>query len=312
MWNILKSFTLTTIITVNALSAEGHSDKHLLDNDFDGIIELDSRKTIRYNSAYDQATTISNDLFHHDVDIKPFHLIASSVVNLESNEIKKQIVFTIEEMVQLPEYDNLDHVSLEDISVTTVNTGDRFLKGKRYLTQQTQIDVEGGSATFSVETWPYHVDIDLFNEKVLTFLESNLDFGIEGMFVDAGSGSIYSPSAQPSESVEDEDEDGPSAEVKSVEVQNDQSTVVEKGTSVNSKSVVVGSLLAVLSVGVAATVYLKKRRRNFNREISGLPPRDMKRDLDFEQFVVECCTDNPEHQFDDDQNYFTYPSQNHH
>ena len=73
-----------------------------------------------------------------------------------------------------------------------------------------------------------------------------------------------------------------------------------------------GPMIAVVCFVIATAFLVKKKYgnelgnfrcfgRNDNREVAS--SRLMKRDLDFEEFVVECCSDNIV--FDTDENFFS-------
>ncbi len=299
MWNKMKAITLSLVLC--SFFAEANGEKILEDVSIRSIEKEDIRGSISfYQPLRRRGDAISNDIFHTvSIDIEPFHLTIASIINDESDEVKDNISSTLDQMKYDPE---LIDVSLGDITITfSDDTNVRLLnKRGRYLTQETQIDVEGGEATLLVDSSPYHIPTSSrtkFNSDLREFLEENLKF--DGLSVKVGSGSIYSPSMQPSENGDGDKQHNPAREFGS---QANDRPSVEVKSSADKMPVVVGSVLAaVLSVGVATALYMKKRGRN---EMSPSSPRRMKRDLDFEQFVVECCTDN-DMVFEDDVHYFT-------
>lgn len=304
MWkNTLKPIAIALLFCF--FSNEVNSEKLTEDDSTNAISYgkdniLDSH--VFYQPFRRRADPISNDLYHIvSLDIRAFHLNVASISTVDSEEIKEKVTSTFKEMKFNPA---LREVILDDIIITTG-------------TQTTQIDFPGGDATFIVETLPFQTHSSVFNAALLDHLakELNSPGGIfDGVSVQVGSGSSYSRSfTQPSEDSEDVEDVNDvdyyySEKLESPARPESQESVggsVDTETPANAMSagVLVGSLVAVFAVGIAAAIYIKKRR-NFRSRITSSSPRFMKRDLDFEQFVVECCTDND--MFDNDEHHFTY------
>ena len=255
------------------------------------------------------AREITNEKELFSVNIAPFEIIiVDSVEEFDVEDVEESILSTLKS--NLKDYglnfNSLQSVSsIGDIRIRTI--AKRNLKGnKRILNNgKTQIDVDGGEATFFDEFYNI-VSSDELSEAAFSVLEKDLK---ENEIFKGKSIKVveFVPSNAPS---------GPSSNAPSG-IPLQLSAAVSKGAEYNVNSSGGGTataiscgVLAVVCVVLATAFFVKKRygiqmpnfrRVNYNDDEAA--PNLMKRDLDFEQFVVECCTDNDA--FESDEKFFS-------
>ncbi len=247
------------------------------------------------------AKEITNESEIFDVDFGPFGIIANSVDNLDADDVRAAILSTLKDddvraaIISTLE-SNLNRQKSEFTYIQNVAIFGEILINSE--DEETKIDVQGGKVTFE----------DLFLNKVS---EVELNKAVSKVLVqylnenDLFSGvevTLYVPSPQPSIT--------PVKVSGSEVIESEEFIANPNGT--NAGAIAIGVIGAVCAT-IAAAFFVKKRYgievthfgRNYDTDRQEVPlsPTSMKRDLDFEQFVVECCVDNDT--FDNDQQFMS-------
>lgn len=270
-----------------------------------------------------EGDTISNDTDDIEEPISDYTITIPDTANMSFNldEIRTKLALLQGDSLLESKFgDFFKSLNVGDILIETVERNRllrRQIGRERVLedeTVSTEIKVTGGSATFYGHE---HTLLESLQEQSLdNIVFSNLSAALSEFFdgklvsvtlTPGGSEEVAPPATEPATEPTPEFGGGSGPITESKVISDGDNVIVESGSS-NSLPIVF-SVLSVVAVVGASIMFVKKRRsgrREFteydSQDGGDFEPRNMKRDLDFEQYVVECCTDNDI--FDEDDHFF--------
>lgn len=240
-----------------------------------------------YPSFSRHTEEITNEKELYIIEVHPLRLNIDSLIRPETNRVRAAIVSTLDKHL-IDYFEEFISSSIGEVEFTIIP--ERRLKriGRNLATVvsrgKSTIDVNGGHVLFYGTLYDQLTDDEL-NEAVREILGAHLFFDDISNESHIEVIDIPNPSSAPSQNVEtSQATTGEAIE----EVINE-----EKGGN-NGGAIAIG-ILSVLCFLVATAVFAKKK---YGFSITEFKRRqqeggkEMKRDPFFEEYIVECCTDN--------------------
>ena len=237
---------------------------------------------------------ITNESELYTVYIDPFLIVASPMVDSDVASVRQAMLQSLGANLNsyVPE---MIGFSIGGIKIKP--SPDQRLRKLAYTgpAGKTEIEIESGTATFfgaRIEKMPDDDFNDAIHEIIQEHLSNHDPFKGTKIEVLTDMPTTDTPST---------DTPTLSPTINNVSKFTDTTIVVKDTAAKNKTAPITIGALAVIAVVAGAAFYVQKRyglfsSRSYSRpdgmEISSTSSRSLKRDLDFEEFVVECCTDN--------------------
>lgn len=251
-----------------------------------------SEKTIIIHPSYSRhLDEITNDPELYNLSISSFRLTVNSIIDVNANQVRDAITTTLDNNL-LDYFVEFRSSNIDGVEITRVPAGRRLKTRVRQIVQspssgKSLIDVEGGVALFYGVLYEQVSGSEL-DEAILEILGAELknteEFKGLSIYSASETGTSLAPSTNKQRLA--------SIAIDSVDVE------VTKENGGNGGVIAIGVLSAV-AILVAGVLYVKKKHgisliglKTYTHRDFNPAQRHMKRDYFFEEYVVECCTDN--------------------
>mmetsp|Transcript_22401 Transcript_22401/g.25955 ORF Transcript_22401/g.25955 Transcript_22401/m.25955 type:complete len:363 (-) Transcript_22401:35-1123(-) len=267
----------------------------------------------------DNSTLVSNEEVIYSITVLPFHIILDPTpdpLDIPSSvleNVMKEITETELRKVDQPKFTTLINATFVGTSSTWISSrrmqrNGRFLADDSSTSPKTRIDVGGGSVYFYTDIAYDEPSEEYLNEEVHDLMEHHLlayfqstnkvgsDAAIEVSETVLTTGSPSETALiteSPSEEPEDQTSDSVETLYKPNEPSNDSKAApVAMGVLGGLGLIIAAVFVAKKKTGYSFTRFRSTKGRNDDDDMAS--ERSIKRDFDYESYMIECCTDNDE------------------